>query len=254
VKKPRIGFLDFECAPIIAHVWGLFDQNVGLNQIKKDWHLMSAAFSYDGENKIHYMDQRHARDMENDKKLCIWVVELINSCDILIGQNIKKYDLRKLFARCIKWGLTPPKPVQVIDTLQIARKYFAFTSNKQAYITDYLGVPKKYEHKEFPGFDLWSECLKGNPKAWRALKKYNCDDLIGLKGMWKKLQPWAGKSFSVYHDGEHRCRCGSGNLERRGFHHTDTAKYQQYWCRDCGAWTRGGTNILGKGVSSQIGR
>jgi hypothetical protein len=22
--------------------------------------------------------------------------------------------------------------------------------------------------------DLWNECLKGNPKAWRVMKKYNC--------------------------------------------------------------------------------
>ena len=33
---PKILIVDIETAPIVAQVWGLFDQNVGLNQIAQD--------------------------------------------------------------------------------------------------------------------------------------------------------------------------------------------------------------------------
>jgi hypothetical protein len=247
-------FLDFECAPVIGHVWGLFNQNVGLNQIKKDWHLMSAALSWDGEDKIHYLDQRNSKNIENDKALCKFIIGFINQADFLIGHNIKRYDLRKLFARCIKWGLNPPKKCQIIDTLQIARKHFAFTSNKQAYIADYLDVKRKDEHRDFPGFDLWSECLKGNPKAWRAIKVYNCDDLIGLKGMWKKLQPWEGGTFSQYVDHGHLCKCGSKNLKKKGFNYSKTGKFQAFRCMDCGAYSQSSHNLLDKLRKASITR
>ncbi len=35
----KILVLDIETAPIVAHVWGLFDQNIGLNQIKRLVHF-----------------------------------------------------------------------------------------------------------------------------------------------------------------------------------------------------------------------
>ena len=34
-NRPRIGVIDIETAPIVGNVWGLYDQNVGINQIEK---------------------------------------------------------------------------------------------------------------------------------------------------------------------------------------------------------------------------
>ena len=41
--KPKILFVDIETSPIIADVWQLFDQNVGLNQIQQDWSIIAWA-------------------------------------------------------------------------------------------------------------------------------------------------------------------------------------------------------------------
>src|SRR5690606_10614258 len=38
---PKVLVFDIETSPIIAHVWSLWDQNVGLNQIMTEWHIMS---------------------------------------------------------------------------------------------------------------------------------------------------------------------------------------------------------------------
>ena len=39
--------------------------------------------------------------------------------------------------------MIPPMPYKTIDTLKVARKEFAFSSNKQDYITKFLGLEEK---------------------------------------------------------------------------------------------------------------
>ena len=41
MQHPVITVIDIETAPIVAHVWRLFDNNVGLNQIEQDWSILS---------------------------------------------------------------------------------------------------------------------------------------------------------------------------------------------------------------------
>jgi hypothetical protein len=38
---------------------------------------------------------------------------------------------------------------------------------------------KEYQHTEFPGMDLWNECLKGN-WAWRVMKNLTASTCHGL--------------------------------------------------------------------------
>jgi hypothetical protein len=40
---------------------------------------------------------------------------------------------------------------------------------------------KKQSHKDFPGFSLWEECMRGNKKAWDSMKKYNIFDVLSLE-------------------------------------------------------------------------
>lgn len=51
---------DIETAPILASVWRIWDQNIGLNQIKADWHLLSFAAKWLGsaERKCPWMRRR----------------------------------------------------------------------------------------------------------------------------------------------------------------------------------------------------
>ena len=58
-EGPKIGLIDIETAPIEAHVWGLWDQNVGLNQIKTDWAALSIAAKWMHEDEVWYEDTQH---------------------------------------------------------------------------------------------------------------------------------------------------------------------------------------------------
>lgn len=248
---PKVLLLDIETAPILGYVWSLWEQNVGLNQIACDWYLLSWSAKWLGAppNETMYMDQRNAKNIEDDRKILAAVWKLLDEADIVVTQNGVNFDIKKLNARFVLQGFQPPSGFKNIDTKLIASKKFGFTSNKLEYMTDKLCVKfKKLKHAKFSGFELWRECLAGNLEAWQEMEKYNKHDVLSLEELYLILQPWDGHiNFNLYRDGNDVvCQCGSKEFEKRGFHYTQSGKYQRYRCAECGAWTHGGPNLLSK--------
>lgn len=239
-KHIKILLLDIETSPIISYVWGLWDNNVALNQIKKDWHILSFAAKWLDSDKIFYFDQRNEKNIEDDKKLLEKVWKLLDDADVLIWQNGDKFDKKKLNARFILNGMQPPSSYRSIDTLKIAKKHFAFTSNKLEYLSNKLNTKhKKLKHEQFSGFELWKECLLGNKKAWDEMSTYNKHDVLALEEVYKKLIAWDNNTtinFNVYHSGtETICSCGSTDFRLNGYNYTPTGKFQRYRCKGCGS-------------------
>lgn len=248
---PKILILDIETAPMLSHVWDIWDQNIALNQIENDWHILSwsAKWLHDKPNKIMYQDQRNAKDISDDKKLLEGIWKLMDEADILLTQNGKKFDVKKLNARFILNGMQPPSSYKHIDTLTIAKKYFAFTSNKLEYMSSKLCTRyKKLTHKKFPGFSLWKECLAGNKAAWKEMELYNKYDVLALEELYEKLIPWDSSiNFNLYHDHEdHVCSCGSKEFRNKGYVYTASGKYSRFKCKVCGKETRGKENLFTK--------
>lgn len=246
-KKPRVLLLDIETAPILGYAWGLHDQNIGLNQIKQDWFVISWAAKWLDQRRVLYKDQRYSKDKSNDKALVKAIWELIDEADILITQNGKRFDIKKLNARFVKHGLKPPSSFRHIDTLQLAKKHFAFTSNKLEYMSDQLcSKHKKRKVRKFIGFELWKECLSGNMEAWKEMEKYNKKDVLSLEELYKKLIPWDNTiNVNVYTDEETiSCMCGSSGYKKNGYNYTQNGKYQRYRCMQCGAEFHGAKNLF----------
>jgi uncharacterized protein YprB with RNaseH-like and TPR domain len=250
-RGPKILFFDIETAPIVAHVWGLWDQNVGLNQIEKDWCVLSWSAKWQGEEKVMYLDQRKSKDVRNDKNLVQEIWRLLDTADIVVTQNGKKFDQKKLNARFIINGMKPPSAFKHIDTLQLAKKHFGFTSNKLEYMAGKLNVKyKKLTDHKFPGHELWTQCLSGNLAAWKEMERYNKHDVLALEELYNKLIPWDSSiNFSLYRNDEViQCTCGSTEFNRRGYYYTAVGKYQKYRCMKCGSETYSGINLFRKGT------
>mgnify|MGYP000113435667 CR=1 FL=1 len=81
---PKVLLFDIETAPIIAYVWGLWQNDVSLNQIRTDWHLLSWSAKWLGtpDTDIMYMDQRAAKDVENDKVILQGLWKLLDEADL----------------------------------------------------------------------------------------------------------------------------------------------------------------------------
>jgi hypothetical protein len=238
---PNIVTLDIETFPNLVYTWGLWKQTVGVNQIVRDWSLASICWKWLGERVTHYVDA--SADPRNDTDIALAAWEVLDQADIVIGQNSKHFDIRKLNARFIELGLPPPSPFKQIDTKVEAAKVAMFTSNRLEWLSAHLTDEPKDKHKAFPGFDLWSECLKGNAKAWAAMRKYNPKDVKGTEKVYLKLRPWIAQhpNVAIYTaDGKVRCpKCGSHKVEHRGLYHTQVTTRQRYHCNHCGGWSWG---------------
>jgi hypothetical protein len=238
---PRIAVYDIETAPNLVYTWGLYKQNIGISQIVRDWSILSVSYSWLDEDKVHYFDCEE--NPLDDSTLLAKSWELMDEADILVGQNSKHFDTRKLNARLIEQGFPPPSPYKQIDTKVEAAKIAMFTSNKLEWLAAHLADVPKDKHNEFPGFELWSECLNGNPRAWAAMRKYNPIDVRSTKDVYLRLRPWieGHPNVAAYNDDETpQCpKCGSTDLQQRGYARTQVGVYPRLHCQSCGGWSRG---------------
>ncbi len=254
---PRVLLYDIETRPIEAYVWGLFDQNVGLEQIITDWGVISwsAKWLGDPDSKIMYMDLR-GKNKYDDSKILKKLWELIDEADIAITQNGKAFDNKKINARFALLGLQPPSTFRNIDTLVLAKRHFAFTSNKLEFLSSANPnkTTTKLKSKKFPGFLLWKECLLGNLEAWQEMERYNKRDVIALEELYKWLAPWDNSiNFSLYNDSTKVvCKCGSTDFTKRGYFYTNAGKFQRYKCNKCGTETRSKENLLSKAKKASL--
>lgn len=250
MSTPKICVLDIETSPLESYTWALWDQNVSLKQIKTEWSVISAAWKWLDEKKVHYHDTsgRGPSKIRHDLQVLQRIWETLDAADIVIAQNGNSFDVKKINARLLMHGFAPYSPIRIVDTLTVSKRHFAFTSNKLEWLADHLTDTKKDDHKEFPGFELWVQCMADNPKAWRWMKRYNINDVIATEKLYKKLRPWIANhpNLPAYTQSEIiSCpKCDSGNLIKSKNRITQQGSYIQYQCKDCGGYARGKTMQL----------
>lgn len=242
---PRVLVADIETFPIEAYVWGTFKQNVGLEQIKTDWSLMSFAAKPLNQPTVFYADVSKQRDLRDDKALLKSIHAILGETDFVIAHNGARFDLPKLRARMAMHRLPPLPPISVIDTLLLNRKAFGFTSHRLAFVSERFAETPKDDHAQFYGFKLWRECLAGNKAAWKECREYNITDVTALEETYRALNGWyeGAHNFGPYvtpKAGEHVCpSCGGTHVIRKGTRKTQVGIYPRFHCLDCGSWSRG---------------
>lgn len=248
---PKVLIFDIETAPMLGYIWSLWENDVAINQLYSDWHILSwsAKWLNTPEDQVMYMDQRDAKRIEDDSRILKYIWQLLDKADIVVTQNGKAFDQKKLNARFILNNFQPPSSYKHIDTKVLAQKYFGFTSTKLEYMSDKLCKKyKKLKPKKFSGFEMWRECLAGNKEAWEEMEIYNKHDVLALEELYKIMIPWDSSiNFSLYSDEpKHVCKCGSTSFHKNGFYYTNTGKFQRYRCSVCGAETRDRKNLFSK--------
>lgn len=250
-KTANVLLLDIETSPLLANVWGLWQQNVGLDQISNDWYIMSFCAKWLGNDEVLYYDVRETP--EDDTTVLHYLWQLLEEADIVVAHNGDKFDIKKINTRLILNGFRPPSPYHTIDTLKMAKKTFAFTSNKLAFLTDKLCTNKKLDHGKFAGFKLWKECLLGNEEAWEEMKEYNIMDVISLEELYTKLRAWypthvSLSAFMEKTEDEVICpKCGGTHVQKRGSYVTKQGvRYQRYQCQTCYGWSKGRFSLSNK--------
>lgn len=242
MTAPRVLLWDIESAPALGYVWGKWEQNV--LEFQSDWYMLSIAWKWLGEKATHVKGlcdyDRYATDPENDYDLTALAHRLFSEADVVVAHNGISFDSRKAQARMLFHGFDPPSPFKEVDTLRVARRHFAFTSNRLGDLCDTLGIGRKLETG---GFQTWLGCMKGDPKAWRKMLKYNRGDVVILEQLYLRLLPWMPRhpNVAAIEGGSDGCpKCGvSGQMQARGFATTAVSRRQRFQCTACGGWSQG---------------
>lgn len=231
----KIWTIDIETAPNQAFCWGLWDQNVGLNQLIESSSVLCWAAKQYGKKDVRFGSVHEG----SRKKMLKGIHDIMTDADAIVTWNGDNFDLPTLNREFITAGMLPPAPYKRIDLLKTAREKFKFTSNKLEYVGPYLGLGTKVKH---PGFELWVGCMNDDDAAWGLMEKYNKQDVVLTEKVYDKMRPWITNHPNVGAFTERLAACpscGGEHLQCRGEAVTRDTKYQRYQCKDCGAWSRG---------------
>lgn len=239
----KILHIDIETAPNKVYTWGLFKQNVMIDQIVEPGYTLCWAARWDNEREVMFSSVNEDGDLVMIDRA--W--DLLEEADVVVHYNGTSFDMPILNREFVNFGMLPPSGYQQVDLLQVARKRFRFASNKLDFVAQYLGLGGKTQHK---GMKLWNECMEGDQKAWKMMKKYNIQDVNLLAKLYKRLLPWINNhpNHALYQEGDEMVcpNCGSKHINKQGIEHLATQSYQRYKCQDCGTNLRGRTTILSK--------
>lgn len=242
---PAILLYDIETAPGLAWVWGAYEQNV--IAFEQDWYMLSFAYKWANTDKIGFVsifqDPEFYPDTTNDKYVAERLWLLFDRADAVVAHNGDKFDRKKSNQRFLKWGMTPPSPYQSIDTKKIATTNFSHFSNALKELGRVHELGDKEHHT---GFELWRECMRGDPDFWRTMEAYNRKDVVLLEKVYNLMLPWMngpGKQTKVnmgfWYAGKMVCpTCGHDHLTQKGTHRTSVLEFPTYKCDRCGAYSR----------------
>lgn len=235
----KILFLDLETSPNLAFVWGLWQQNVSINQLMESTEVICFGARWHGKKEVIFKSLHH----HGKKAMLDELHKLMEEADVLVGWNSAAFDSKHIKREFIENGYLPPSPYKEMDLMRVVKSQFKFPSNKLDYVAQTLGVGAKVQHS---GFDLWVKCMADDKKAWAEMKEYQIQDVNLLIDLYEILKPWIkNHPHAALHEGvEGGCsNCASTNLQRRGQARTITATYQRFQCMDCGKWLRGDKTI-----------
>jgi hypothetical protein len=244
MAKAKVLVYDIETSPIVSYNWGIYEQNA--IEVIEDWQILCFAYKWLGDKKTYVVAQNdfqgYKKGVNDDYQVVKRLHELFDEADVVIAHNGNKFDQKKAHARFLANGLTPPSPYKQIDTLQVARRYAAFTSNKLDDLGVKLGVGKK---APTGGFATWKGCLSGDSKAWNTMKKYNRQDVVLLEKIYLKLRPWITNhpAMNVLEGYLDACpKCAGGPLQKRGtLKLNNGSTVQRYQCMANGCWSQSKT-------------
>ena len=215
-------YLDIETAPNLAVVWGIWQQNVAINQLLETGETMCMSYKWRDDDNVYF-----TRDLKD-----MWAV--LNQADVVVTYNGDNFDLKTLNRDFLLAGIEPPDPYQSLDLLKVVRRRFRFVSNKLDFVCQELGIGRKVQHT---GMELWLACMRNEPEAWEQMEEYNVMDTILLQELHDKLTPWIinGPHHGLHNrDGQCCPNCGSHNIIKKGFAYTNSSIFQRFKCKSCG--------------------
>lgn len=232
VDAPRLLVIDIETAPNLVYTWGLFQQNIGVNQIVESGRVICFAAKWHGTDDVVFYSERQKGGRE---RMVRAAHRLMTEADGVVGWNSQRFDTRWLNAEFKDAGLPRPAGYRQIDLMRSQKRYQFRPSNKLDYMARHLGLGGKVHTG---GFDLWRGCMDGDREAWALMEEYNRADVALTDAVFHDMRQggWVANLPNRSTTAGAVCPCcGGDRLRAAGVYRTATRMYQQWRCLDCGS-------------------
>lgn len=233
--------LDIENTPAMAHVYGPARvKYIAPANVVQPSSVLCFAAKWLGRPKIFF----HSVHYDGRRGMIQAAHDLLDEADVVMTYYGRRFDIPKLNTAMLLGGLKPPSPYRQIDLYYVVRSQFDFEYKRLDYVAKALGLKGKVSHA---GLALWLACMEGDPKAWKTMRKYNIQDVRLLEELYGFMQPWIPHhpSHGALAGADVCPKCGSGELERRGYSVTQAGRFQRYCCKGCGGWSRDSKRLDG---------
>ena len=240
MSEPKILLFDLETAPLLAYSFGVWQVNIGMDQIVEQPRVLcwSARWLGTKGNKVMFNSEFQTSTTEMLQELR----DLMDEADVVVGYNSDRFDVPWTTEQFLVHGIELPSPYAQVDLFKIVKKHVRFPINKLDYVSLMLMGERKVQNR---GIRLWIDCMNGDAKAWKDMEKYAKKDTLLLEPLFNILRPFIRSlNYGVYSENEVSCsHCQSQNLQMRGTRKTTASVFQRYQCNDCGGWSSGSKNI-----------
>ena len=233
--KPKVLLLDIETAPAIAYVWSLYDDGIPLDRLIRPGRTLCWAAKWLGQPETYFDAEWN---YTNPRDMFKGIHALMSQADAICTYNGDKFDLPKLMGGFVEHKLPPPPPVASIDLYKTV-KTMGWTSGKLAHVAPLLRIGSKVKHE---GFGLWTKVMNYDPAAQKRMERYNKGDVRLLDRLYRVLQPYVKTHpyLGEFGSAKAECpRCGSRNVQARGWRRTRLFRVQRVQCQSCGGWHDG---------------
>jgi hypothetical protein len=150
----------------------------------------------------------------------------------VIAHNGDRFDIKKTNTRFLIHRLPIASPLISIDTLKIAKRYFAFDSNRLDYLGRDLGVGRKVETKS----RLNQRCFNGDRSAFNEMKRYNEHDVRLLADVYGPMAPYHKTHPNLAGFNGDCPVCASPKVQKRGVTAVQGGFKQRFKCESCSHW------------------
>lgn len=198
-KKVKYLYWDLETSFMQGYFFDIWQVNIPMSQVTKQSHLLSASWAMNDDEPVGIRLTPEDVKTGNDLEVVVKLIEAINSCDVVVTFNGKKFDVKKLNTRALYWGLPPVVIPRHIDLMQDAKRLFKFPSNSMQNISQYLGEDGKISTG---GSRLWQRCAEFENyevcnAALQEMLDYNLQDINATRDLHKRFMGWSKNTPNI---------------------------------------------------------
>ena len=240
-RELKILLLDEEWSYALAYVFpSKREQYIHARNIKHHQFCICAAWKWMHETSVYSIKitddkKRFKKNFRDDFIIALKLHELMTEADVILAHNGDSFDIKRANNLFIKHGLGPIPERKSIDTLKVARKYFAFAGN------DLDSLAKLFGSKGKNKKPCWFGLTDGDAAEIAVAARYCMNDVRELEVVFIKLRPYIrrlpriGKLKEIT-----QCEaCGSKRLRNKGPDWDGYRQYRRLTCLECGHPNKG---------------